>query len=606
MHHTGAYNELYTIDDCYATLLGIQADRFKPLRTMNRQLKILFMLSVLAMPGAGCVQHYRVSALPDQPQLREPSPQSDNQTVLPAEVYYHVLRAQNCFAARNYGCALESYLKAHEYDSDSSYLNYYIALLLSMSGRLDEAVPYGRRAAADNGETSVHELLAKIYSSLERTEEAIDQYEILISRRPGNEQLHYSLALLYVQNGSREKAVDLLEDLIEKKPQSSRGFFYLGNLYVELQDYDKAVTKYTAALQISPDFEAPLMNLASLHEQQGRTREALDLYRKLAEKKPDNIRYLEKTAYLSVKNDQLHQALEYYNRLRTLHDELEEETTIKIGLIYYEQQKWDAAIREFRNVIEINSDNHRAVYYLANALEKSSDTQEALTLFMKIPPKSEFFSQSRIHCAFLMNRNGRLDAAQTVITEAISKKSSDIDLYRFYATLLEQQERYIDGINVLRTALAVSPDNEDLLFYLGVLYDKASMFEESIQAMQHVLEINGNSADALNFIGYTYADRGMHLDKAEEMIKKALSIKPGDGYILDSLGWVYFKKGRYRKAVKYLRKAFSIVPDDPVISEHLGDAYLKLNKREKAREMYDTSLELDPGRTEVQKKRDAL
>jgi len=155
---------------------------------------------------------------------------------------------------------------------------------------------------------------------------------------------------------------------------------------------------------------------------------------------------------------------------------------------------------------------------------------------------------------------------------------------------------------VLNRALAIIPNDEETQFYLGVIYDKAGLYEESIKAMQAVLKINPQNADALNYIGYTYADRGINLDEAEKIIKKALALKPNDGYIMDSLGWVYYKKGQYEKAAKELEKAVKYAPQDPVIAEHLGDAYLKNNLPKKAIEMYNKSLKLDPSKEEVKKK----
>ena len=116
------------------------------------------------------------------------------------------------------------------------------------------------------------------------------------------------------------------------------------------------------------------------------------------------------------------------------------------------------------------------------------------------------------------------------------------------------------------------------------------------------MEIKPDHPQALNYIGYTYADRGIQLDEAEKLIKRALELKPDDGYITDSLGWLYFKKGEIEKAVAELEKAHQLAPEDPVIAEHLGDVYGKQNQVEKAIQMYERSLKLDPKKTEVQDK----
>jgi Flp pilus assembly protein TadD len=125
-----------------------------------------------------------------------------------------------------------------------------------------------------------------------------------------------------------------------------------------------------------------------------------------------------------------------------------------------------------------------------------------------------------------------------------------------------------------------------------VVYDKNKQKQASMQMMRKVIALDPKHANALNYLGYTYADLGENLDEAERLILEAMKHKPEDGYITDSLGWVYYQKGDYEKALEQLKKAVELVPDDPVILEHLGDTYLKLNDREKALEYYRKSLDL--------------
>jgi tetratricopeptide (TPR) repeat protein len=115
--------------------------------------------------------------------------------------------------------------------------------------------------------------------------------------------------------------------------------------------------------------------------------------------------------------------------------------------------------------------------------------------------------------------------------------------------------------------------------------------EASIDTMKMVIKLSPDDAEALNYLGYTYADLGINLDEAETLIQTALKLKPNDGYITDSLGWVYFKRGQYSEALQLLKKAIKLVPDDPVILEHLGDVYLKLDSRDKAINYYQRSLD---------------
>lgn len=121
--------------------------------------------------------------------------------------------------------------------------------------------------------------------------------------------------------------------------------------------------------------------------------------------------------------------------------------------------------------------------------------------------------------------------------------------------------------------------------------------------MRNVIALDPKNANALNYLGYTYADLGQNLDEAEQLIIEALKYKANDGFITDSLGWVYYKKGEYAKALEYLNKAHELVPDDPTIMEHVGDAYLKLNDKVNALKYYQKALsKKDQEKEELQKK----
>jgi len=171
------------------------------------------------------------------------------------------------------------------------------------------------------------------------------------------------------------------------------------------------------------------------------------------------------------------------------------------------------------------------------------------------------------------------------------------------ASLYETREEYEKAIEVIKEGLNQDEKNIDLIFRLGVLLDKTGDKESCVEQMQKTLEINPDYADSLNYIGYTYAEQGIRLDEAMDLIQKALKLKPGSGYIMDSLGWVYFQKGLYDEAVSHLEKAVKLTPDDPTINAHLGDAYLNKKIYNKALERYKKALSLNhPDEEELKKK----
>jgi len=184
----------------------------------------------------------------------------------------------------------------------------------------------------------------------------------------------------------------------------------------------------------------------------------------------------------------------------------------------------------------------------------------------------------------------------------MQKKEHHALLYLYLSSLYEEKKNWEAAQTTLRKGIELFPANTDLLYLLGAILEKTGSFEESILTMQKVLDLDPNHADALNFIGYSYADRGIRLDEAEQMIVRALEMKPDNGYILDSLGWVHFKKNNDERALHYIQKALSFLPNDVNILEHLGDVCAKMNRIGESLEAYRKAASLDPANEALKKK----
>jgi len=287
-------------------------------------------------------------------------------------------------------------------------------------------------------------------------------------------------------------------------------------------------------------------------------------------------------------------------------DPANREVRTALGLLYYDLRRFDEAVVQFLALLETAPDDDKLRYLLANALEQKGESHAALAEYQKISPTFELFPNAQIHAAMILRKEGRLPDAISIISLAISKKNDQAVLYLYLSSLYEDKKDMAAAEKTIREGIGHFPRNTDLLYVLGTLFEKMNRFEESIKTMEKVLEIDPRNADALNFIGYSYADRGIHLDQAEQMITQALKIKPDNGYILDSLGWVHFKKNKYASALAHLKRALELLPDDASITEHLGDVYLKTGQDKEALNYYRKAIKIDPGNSALKKKLDIL
>ncbi|MBW2269390.1 MAG: tetratricopeptide repeat protein [Deltaproteobacteria bacterium] len=180
---------------------------------------------------------------------------------------------------------------------------------------------------------------------------------------------------------------------------------------------------------------------------------------------------------------------------------------------------------------------------------------------------------------------------------------------QLYAATLRAKTGDLEGaVRAVEELIEQAPDDDELLFNLGVVYGEADRSDEAVSYMRKALEVNPENASAMNYIGYTFAEQGVHLDEAEQLIMRAIELRPDDGYIVDSLGWVYYMRARplvksgrsaearplLQRAEAELSRAHELTGGDPVISEHLGDLYLLLDEKVRALEKFEEAIRLEP------------
>ena len=163
-------------------------------------------------------------------------------------------------------------------------------------------------------------------------------------------------------------------------------------------------------------------------------------------------------------------------------------------------------------------------------------------------------------------------------------------MYVYLGATYVQMKEYAKAEKIFKDGLKLFPDNVDLLFNDAVLFEKTGRFDDMVTVLKRSIALDPKNAEALNYLGYSYADKGINLKEALSLVQQAVQLKPDSGYIVDSLGWVYFKMGRLEEALQTLKKAVNIVKDDPVLNEHLGDVYEAMGKYADALNAWNTSL----------------
>ncbi|MBI9084356.1 MAG: tetratricopeptide repeat protein [Desulfobacterales bacterium] len=538
---------------------------------------------------------------------------SDTATVKPAEAggeptvaeglppqsggYYAYLVFQIQRSQGDLDRARDALEEAINKDPASGFLKRELALLLIQQARHDEALEVVEAllgSRPDDVEALI--IYGRINQGMKRLALAKEAYRKVIDLDETRQDIYLLLGGLHMEAGESEAAFEVYTRLTARFPNSFAGQFYLGKLQAEQGNEEAAEKSFLRALEIKHGLEQPRFELIDLYERTGKREKIAPQFEALLENNPKDIRAAMQYGLHLHDQGRMNDAGKLFKALG--HRSGEDNAVFRFLIRdFLEKKRYAEAAVVLEGMLVGSAAPSDIHYLLAVALEGQKRLDLALEHFARVKPGERFYSDAAVHIAFIYQEQGRVDEGIAFLTQVIRHLPENAEFRLFLGTFYEESKAYEKAVAALKAGLVVEPDNAKIHFRLGVVYDKWEHKDQSIQSMKEVLRIDPKHANALNYLGYTYADLGQSLDEAEDLIKRALTLMPHDGYITDSLGWVYFKRGKFEKALEYLRKAAEMVPNDPVILEHLGDAYGKLGAPEKALDVYRRSLKNKKGGT---------
>ena len=240
-------------------------------------------------------------------------------------------------------------------------------------------------------------------------------------------------------------------------------------------------------------------------------------------------------------------------------------------------------------------------YYLGTALERQEAWPAALEAFGQIAPNSPLYDDAVAHISYIYVQTGRTDAAIALLEERLRQPEPRPQIYYYLAVLHLGSSDERKALGVLDQGLDSYPDDADLLYEKALTLERLGEKASAREIMRRVIAADPDHAEALNFLAYGLADENRELDEALAMAERAVALKPA-GHILDTLGWVYYRLGRFAEARKAIEEARRLLPEDEVILEHLGDVLTALGKLAAARAAYQESLDLKPDNQAVRDK----
>ena len=521
--------------------------------------------------------------------------------------------------------------------------------LLELDGEFEEAARAFERAAEGDPEAvEIRRQLAQVYLHLEDLPKALEQAEIALGLDPGDEPSRRALAMLYVTDERPEAAVELLEPLYMSGGLTTDGLYGLFTLYLQIERYADARGVAEKLIELDPLDHRGYFASAATYEEEGDLEASEAAYRRGIRQLPDDPRLYDAASRMWARaEDSERELLILEEKLRRYPDdigamrriaELEDKAgnrdaavrmlerlisvrpdqlnaRFQLGYYYFEAGREDEAIASFNQVLEQSEDlrdtrrAHEVRYILGRVYYGVKDSDSALKVLGEIPDDSERFADARVVMARLLEEREDFGAALDEARRAMERAPENRELVAYTAGLLQRSGDLSAAVDVMDKLIASKPDDAAAYYDLGLIYGSAGDEVQAVKSMELAIERDKDHASALNYVGYSWADSGQKLEQAEAYVRRAVELRPNDGYITDSLGWVHYQRGlkalgageaedaraSFEEAVRQLELANSLLKDgDPVITQHLGDAYRSVSRFKDALRTYRTALSFEP------------
>jgi tetratricopeptide (TPR) repeat protein len=246
-----------------------------------------------------------------------------------------------------------------------------------------------------------------------------------------------------------------------------------------------------------------------------------------------------------------------------------------------------------------------ALLSLADLYEQVKNPELAIKMYERVPPHSPLRRNAEIQLATDLDSIDRTDEAKQKLQKLIAENGKDIEAIMALGGILRGRKAFEECAQTYSKGVAdiATPEKSNwLIFYFrGICNERAKHWDQAEKDLKEALALYPDQPHVLNYLGYSWIDQGTNLDEGMRMVRRSVEQRPDDGYIVDSLGWAYYKLGNYDEAVKNLERAVELKPDDPTINDHLGDAYWKTGRTLEANFQWAHARDMKPEPDELAK-----
>ncbi len=445
----------------------------------------------------------------------------------------------------------------------------------------------------DPNSVVAHQTIAALLVSAGKLDEARPHLDKLLAVEGDVSKFFMQLNNLLVRNVDKTETLELVQQFAEPYPELPEAHFAVSQAAWLANQFDIAQQQMKIVLTLRPDWE-----MAAIHN--GRilrrisSASAIEFYESYLETYPKANKTRITFARMLVAEKNYIKARSQFQQLLTENPE-NANVALAVGLLSMELQDFDAAEENFKKTLELGyKDLNTIRFYLARIYEKTQRIDMAMEWYRSVTRGNQFLS-AQIRYAFLLSKQGKLSEARKHLQQLPVKNDQQrAHLIVTEAELLREAGAHQEVFYLLSNGLEKLPDYPELLYDRAMAAEKIGKLDVLERDLRKLIQLKPDHAHAHNALGYSFAEHSNRLPEALELIEKAIKLSPEDPYIIDSLGWVYYRMGNLNKGVSYLKQAF-VIKRDPEIAAHLGEVLWMQGTKEEAKEVWRSTIKSHPG-----------
>jgi tetratricopeptide (TPR) repeat protein len=483
---------------------------------------------------------------------------------------------------------------------------YALACSYSALGKHALAIETGREAvrlAPENAE--YRRGLAQVYLAAFQIDSAAAQYEEIVRRDSSDTDAWFGMGRVY-ESRRPLRALEVYEAMLARFGPEWTILLQVAELYNKQGQFEKAAAALQQMKDLDPANQALQRTLAQTYLRAKKPDEALRILTALRELDPKNLDYRGDIGGVYLLKKDYAKAEEVFKPILA-DDSVALDAKIKIGQQYYDQLEVDSTLRPvtkkiFDQIRAANPRDWRPYWFLGAIASMAHDDSAGLQNFRTVTELAPWNADGWVYLASSYFGMGNFARMAEVLESGRKQVPDDYRVNFFLGVAYNRQAKYIDAARALEKARQINPKDIEAIAELALVYDGMKRHDESDSLYEEGLRMRPDYHLILNNYSYSLAERGLQLDRALEMVTKALEAQPGNASYLDTKAWVFYRLGKFRDAETYLRQALEKGTPNATVLDHMGDICFQLSDKSRAMEYWKKAEALEPDNSAIREK----